>query len=87
MERHKGVVEAPSLGTYLCGLRPGCACVCCGAPLRWIDNDKISRPTEWTRARSEEGRILACPDCGCEIRGVSTERAAAKAGSTLTRAA
>ncbi len=87
MEQQKRVDEKLTLGAYVCKLRPGSACICCGAPLRWTNNDEMSRSTEWTRSRPEGARVLRCPDCGCEIGGISTEKAAAKTDQALNRAA
>ena len=87
MEQQERVDEKSTLGAHLCQLRPGSACICCGAPLRWTEGDRMSHSTEWTRPRPEGTRILECPKCGCEIDGVSTEKAATKTHQAFNRAA
>jgi DNA-directed RNA polymerase subunit RPC12/RpoP len=87
MEQQKSVDEKLTLGAYVCELGPGSACICCGAPLRWTDDNEMSRSTEWTRSRPRETRLLRCPDCGCEVGGILTEKVAAKTDQALNRAA
>jgi hypothetical protein len=87
METVRGVGEAPTLGTYVSDLRPGSACVCCGTALHRIEGRGTARATTQGRLSLEESGSLACPNCGCEIVGLSADQAADEAGHTLTRAA
>jgi len=87
MEGRSGVVEAPTLGAYVCDLHPGSACVCCGAAFQWMENGGASRAMDLSRSHPGESGTLRCPVCGCEIGGFSADQPSAKAGQALIRAA
>ena len=82
-----GVVEAPTLGAYVCDLHPGSVCLCCGAALQSMESGGASCTRGLSRPCPEESRILTCPVCGCEIAVFSGDPPSAKAGQELIRAA
>jgi DNA-directed RNA polymerase subunit RPC12/RpoP len=86
MEQHKRVEEVPTLGTFIRELRPGSACICCGAPLEWTIADDSSRSGEWSPS-DPETRGLTCPYCGCEVDDGSAYKTASTTGRVLNRAA
>ena len=57
-----------SLGAFVVRLRPGCACVCCGAALREAEETGIAGASA-VRGTSGSGMpaIATCPRCGCEV--------------------
>ena len=81
------VVEAPTLGAYVCDLHPGSVCVCCGAALQSMKSGGASCTMGLSPPYPEESRILTCPVCGCEIAVFSCDQPSAKAGQDLIRAA
>ncbi len=68
-------IDQPSvktLGEWLSSLRPGDACVCCGAEMRSADPRQTAgvgrlRGVPSTGRSQEEPSELVCPKCGCEV--------------------
>lgn len=86
MEQHKRVEKVPTLGSYMRELRPGSACICCGAPLQWTIGDDSPRSREWSPS-DPKAHGLTCPECGCEVDDASADKTASSAGRVLNRAA
>jgi hypothetical protein len=73
------------LGAYLSGLRPGCACVCCGTALEELDRRSVASRAAGTSPTLESAHGLAadsalvCPECGCEVAQASIHTVVARA--------
>jgi hypothetical protein len=83
-----GHEQASTLGAFVLALQAGCACVCCGAPLRAqvINGAGRSQGARATTA-SRRQTVMTCPDCGCEVAEVAADEAAVSADRVLNPAA
>jgi len=69
-----------TLGAYVVGLLPGCACVCCGASLREVGvGPGAESPGARTTPAPKRPTIVMCPNCGCEVAELVAGEAAAVA--------
>jgi hypothetical protein len=87
MEAERGAGQIRTLGAALRDLRPGSACVCCGATVQTTDRRRAAGTEGRGGLSSEGGGGLSCPVCGCEVTELSEDQAAEAPGQTLTRAA
>ncbi len=87
MEAERGTGQIRTLGAVLRDLRPGSACVCCGAAVQTTDRSRGVGTGGWGWLSPEGGGSLTCPVCGCEVTEVSEDQMAEAPGHTLTRAA
>ena len=91
MDESRSEKSGKTLGQWLWSLRPGDACVCCGAELRSSEPVEQVRPG-WLHRMSPAGRSpgapgeLVCPECGCEVT-VEAAPNASTCGRTLSPAA
>jgi hypothetical protein len=85
MDSRFGQEQVPTLGAYVASLQAGCACICCGAPLRGSESRVPSTAAITGGARAAtvpeplKPAVVSCPHCGCEVTEVAEEEAVAAA--------
>lgn len=72
MDTSQDQPSVKTLGEWLSSLRPGDACVCCGAEMRSADSREAAMVGRLHGVPSpgrspEEPRELVCSKCGCEV--------------------
>ncbi|OFV79771.1 MAG: hypothetical protein A2W26_00190 [Acidobacteria bacterium RBG_16_64_8] len=78
----------PTLGAFVVRLRPGSACVCCGAELRAKKGQETAGgPGVQGAAGSEGAAVAACPRCGSEVAEVTGDEEALTGAVVLEPAA
>ena len=92
MDAVGGRLPMKTLGEWLVTLRPGDACVCCGAELQRGVRPAASRTGRPQRMQAPFGSGpgdadgLVCPSCGCELTN-ETCPVSSNVGRTLSTAA
>jgi hypothetical protein len=92
MDAVEGRPPMKTLSEWLINLRPGDACICCGAELQSAVRPEAVRTGRLQRVQGPFGGRpgdadgLVCPSCGCELTN-ETCPASSNVGRTLSTAA
>ena len=83
-----GRAGSASLGVFVLRLRPGSACVCCGAELLATGGQGTAGCSRVKGATgSEPAAIAICPRCGSEVAEVAVDEEAPTGAAVLEPAA